>query len=238
MKNLYRFITVFHSFVENDISQNIGEVFSKDAMDTGAFTGFTLTPINGVDTEKGIRTWKDPEVFLKALLGFARDYANAGADLRRLMDEGNIDGVYYIAHALKGVAGNLSVTDVANAASNICTAIHDKRVEYTKNQIDTLSESIITVVDAIRQLETLYDVEEMPKKKLDEKYLKRLFTDMLPAFDELSPYALDPFMSKLAEYFTREQLNPISEHIERFDFNRARQETVKLAKPLMISLED
>jgi len=67
--------------------------------------------------------------------------------------------------------------------------------------------------------------------------MKALFIEMLPAFDQFSPYAIEPFLSELKEYLSQDQLNPTVNHMERFDFDGAKQETVKLAKALKIDLE-
>jgi len=76
----------------------------------------------------------------------------------------------------------------------------------------------------------------MPKKEMDA-HLKGIFVEMLSAFDQFSPYAIDPFLSELEEYLSQNQLNPIVNHMKRFDFDGAKQETVKIAKILNIDLE-
>jgi hypothetical protein len=61
---------------------------------------------------------------------------------------------------------------------------------------------------------------------------------MLAAFDQFSPYVIEPFLSELKEYLSHDQLTPIVKHMEKFDFDGAKQETVKLANTLNINLEE
>jgi len=223
--------------MEDVVPEGVGEAVSEDARDVSAPSGLELPPLDGVDIKKGIQTWQNPEAYAKALLGFSRDYGNAAADLSRLIDEGDIDSAYRIVHALKGVAGNLSVTEVADAAIDIDAALREKRIDDVKGKLPVLAAALNTAVDSIRQLETVEAVEEMPKKEMDVPHLKKLFIEMLAAFDQFSPYAIEPFLSELKEYLSQDQLSPIVKHMERFDFDGAKQETVKLAKILKIDLE-
>ena len=71
---------------------------------------------------------------------------------------------------------------------------------------------------------------------MDVPYLTALFIKMLAAFDHYSPDVIEPVLSELKEYLSQDQLNPIVNHMERFDFDGAKQETVKLAKILKIDL--
>jgi len=61
---------------------------------------------------------------------------------------------------------------------------------------------------------------------------------MLAALDQFNPYAIEPFLSELKEYLSQDQLSPIVNHMEQFDFDGTKQETFKLAKTLRIDLED
>ncbi|MBL7225662.1 MAG: PAS domain S-box protein [Desulfobacteraceae bacterium] len=104
-------------------------------------------------------------------------------------------------------------------------------------ELPPLAAALNTAVDAIGQLEAVQDGEEMPKKEMDIAHLRALFIEMLAAFDQFSPYAIEPFLAELKEYLSQDQLSPIVAHMERFDFDGAKQETVKLAKTLKIALE-
>jgi len=125
---------------------------------------------------------------------------------------------------------------VADAAIHIDAALREKRIDDVKEQVSTLAGALDTAIVSIRLLEGVQAVEEMPKKKMDVAHLKELFIKMLAAFDQFSPYAIEPFLSELKAYLSQDQLNPIVKHVERFDFDGAKQATVNLSKTLQIDL--
>ncbi|MBL7216678.1 MAG: response regulator, partial [Desulfobacteraceae bacterium] len=223
--------------IEAVVPEGVGEAVLEDAVDVCATSGLELPPLDGIDIKKGIRTWHNPEAYAKALLRFSNDYANTAADLTLLIDEGDIDSAYRIAHTLKGVAGNLSVTEVADAAIHIDAALREKRIDDVKEQISTLAAALDTAIVSIGRLEMVQDDEEMPKKEMDVAHLKELFVKMMAAFDEYSPNALEPFLPELKAYLSQDQLSPIVNHMERFDFDGAKQEMVKIAKMLKVELD-
>jgi len=224
--------------MEAVIPEGVGMTVSKDDAAVTTQPGLGLPPLNGIDIEKGIQTWQDSEAYTKALLGFSRDYGSAAAELARLIDEGDVEGAYTLAHKLKGVAGNLSVVEVADVAVSIDAALYKKRIEDAKNKLPTIDAALKTAIDAIGQLKGIEEGEETPKKEIDTTHLKELFVNVLPAFNEFSPYAIEPFLSELKKYLTQDQLNPIADHIERFDFEGAKAKTIQLAETLKINLEE
>ena len=145
-----------------------------------------------------------------------------------------MDKAYHIIHALKGVAGNLAIIQVADAATSIEAVFGKKQSGDVKEKISKLDAAIDRAINSINQLEQVPRVEKMPKKKKDPAHLKELFNNMLPAFDQFSPNAVEPFLSELEAYLSREQLDAIVKYIELFEFESAKQETIKLGKTLGI----
>ena len=193
--------------------------------------------LDGIDVSHALQTWQNPDHYIKALLLFSRDYADVAADLTRLVLEGDIDAAHRIAHTLKGVSGNLSITEVYNAATRINNTLREKGMDDVMAQIPDLAAALDTAVDAIRQLNGLQKVEKVPKKEMDMPHLTTLFIEMLSAFDQYSPGVIGPFLVELGAYFSQEQLSPIERYMEQFDFDGAKQETINLAKRVQIDLE-
>ncbi|MDM8537655.1 ATP-binding protein, partial [Desulfobacterales bacterium HSG17] len=73
--------------------------FSKASTDN-----CSLTP---VDCKKGLQIWQNPKVYQKALENFCRKYKNAGEEIMHLLESGDREGAFSIAHALKGISGNI-----------------------------------------------------------------------------------------------------------------------------------
>ena len=93
------------------------------------------------------------------------------------------------------------------------------------------------VVDSIKKLELVQNNKKMPKKEMHPSHLTSIFNEMLAAYDQFNPYILQPFIEQLEDYFSKDKLTPISRNLERFEFGRAKEETIKLAKTLNLDLE-
>ncbi len=68
----------------------------------------------------------------------------------------------------------------------------------------------------------------------DLSVLKELFRNMLTAFREYNPISAEPFIEKLGAILSPRQIAPIKQQLENFDFDKAEEETVKLAVVLGI----
>jgi HPt (histidine-containing phosphotransfer) domain-containing protein len=226
------------STMEAILPEGVGEAVPKEPIELSIQAKSELPLIDGVDIEKGIQTWQDSEAYAKALLEFSREYGNAADELTRLIDEGEIESAFRIAHALKGVAGNLWVAKVADAAGEIDTLLREKRVDVIKDRLSKLAVALNRAVESIRQVASVQTSKKVPKKELDIPHLTTLLVEMMSTFDQFNPYSIEPILSELNGYLSRDQLNPIVEHIERFDFDGAKRETLNLAKILKIDLEE
>ncbi|MGE0085196.1 MAG: ATP-binding protein [Desulfococcaceae bacterium] len=63
----------------------------------------------------------------------------------------------------------------------------------------------------------------------DLSVLRELFRNMLVSFEECNPVSADPFIEKLEKFLSPQQIYPIKQQLENFDFDRAEEETLKLA---------
>ncbi|MDM8521789.1 response regulator [Desulfococcaceae bacterium HSG8] len=196
----------------------------------------------GIDIEKGLRIWQDSELYQKALLGFCRDYGNAADKILNSVRAGDREDAYRIAHALKGVAGNLSITKVYSIVTKLSVALGEKDTAVLIPLIESLALALNSAVASIRQLaapEPDYNSEEKPESPKDPgsfQKLRGLFRKLLNSFEEYNPAAAEPFLEELSNSLSQRQTGPIRKEIDRFDFDEAREQTVKLAADLGIQL--
>ncbi len=217
-----------------------------------------LIPCRGVDIRKGIENWQNEKVYCRTLLNFCRNYENAADNILEMLAHGDREGAYRIAHSLTGVAGNLFVTEVYQIAAKLGTRFREKS---GNNQellplIRELGTALQDAIAAIRQMipesdrnakqdvtgsENLCALTEAEsasqgKEKIpDLCVLRELFCGMLSAFEQYNPGEVEPFLEKL-EAFLPVQLEPVKQHLDRFDFDQAREETLKLAGELGIDV--
>ncbi|MBF0573025.1 MAG: response regulator [Desulfamplus sp.] len=173
-----------------------------------------------IDFEDGLKRWQDVSVYIQALSKFADDYGNVMPKISGLISfdkfddsttkdntsknnnieekKTDIEEAYKITHAVKGVAANLSLKNLAQIATQINLALHklksgdlspitekDKSpIMDIKNTIPILSKSLENTLNEIELLKSKYlkksdqidviDFEaDTDEETLDEKVDKR-----------------------------------------------------------------
>lgn len=87
-------------------------------------------------------------------------------------------------------------------------------------------------------IEPEQEKQKAPKEILDINELKEVFRGMVASCEEYSPDAVEIFLEKLKNSFSSRQTASIEYQVEHFDFDRAREETIRLAGELGIELEE
>ena len=101
----------------------------------------------GADTEDGLKRCLGNETFYLRLVGMA--IANDGYEkLRDAIDAGNLDEAFERAHALKGMLGNVSLTNLLDPVTEMVEELrlrHD--IDYSP-----MLERLFTELDRLRSL--------------------------------------------------------------------------------------
>lgn len=102
----------------------------------------------GIDVEDAVRRFMGKEeLMMKFLLRFGQD-PNFGL-LRQALEEGDTARAYEAAHALKGLAGNLSLRVVFARSSELVDSLRAGDLQQAKAGFPALEESYRAVLDAI-----------------------------------------------------------------------------------------
>ncbi|MCP4113706.1 MAG: transporter substrate-binding domain-containing protein [Desulfobacteraceae bacterium] len=206
--------------------QNLADIYPK------------LLELKGIDTKKGIQIWKDVNAYQTALIGFSCKYENAAEEIINLIRKNDWKGATHIIHTLKGVAGNLSITEVYKIAVNLNTIIREKQADKLILLSESLATALNSVIASVQQLESEEENRETSGDALDLPLLEELIRKMLASFEEYNPLAVRPFFEQLDRFLSPDQLAPIKQQLDKFDFDGARDETLKLASGLGIKYED
>lgn len=210
---------------------------SRQEIENGEKNTKEMGSVYGVDIRKGLKVWQDAEIYKKALINFCRDYETLADKISHLLKHGDREGAARICHAIKGVAGNLSVTAVYDIAVKLDAGIKKRKLDDLIPMMDALSEAMKRVAVSVRQLERKTETQKTLKKPMDYNKLDLLFRKMLNAFEEYDPSAIEPFIKELNESFSFDDVNPIEKKLERFDLKGAREETLRLAQKVNIEID-
>lgn len=112
-----------------------------------------LPDLAGIDIQAGLEiTRNNVPLYRKLLLKFRDGQQNYEQELLEANNSNDLEKISLIAHTLKGVAGNLGMTDTYNAAMALevaCKERSDNIDELLKNTITNLQ----LVVSGLNQLE-------------------------------------------------------------------------------------
>jgi len=111
--------------------------------------------IDGVDTERGIRSAFSDEAFYKELLGiFLESHGGAAAEIEAALAAGRRDRAIHLVHTIRGEAGIIGAEDLQRHAT-ICEAVleggHEEDPHNTldefKAALERVSKSIASFLD-------------------------------------------------------------------------------------------
>jgi two-component system sensor histidine kinase/response regulator len=106
-----------------------------------------LTKISGLDIERGLAAMRgDATKFVRMLILFADSHATDAAQLAAALAANHRDAIKALAHTLKGSAGTIGATRIAEAATAIHSAL---RANPGAQEIDAPCEALIVELDVL-----------------------------------------------------------------------------------------
>jgi two-component system sensor histidine kinase/response regulator len=111
-----------------------------------------LPPIDGLDSADGLRrVGGNNTLYVKLLRQFASQQADAVGQIRAALAANDVESATRLAHTLKGVAGNLGVGEVQNAAAAVETRLRDgSPADATSQALEQLAEALDPLVKRLR----------------------------------------------------------------------------------------
>ena len=159
-----------------------------------------------------------------------------------MSDKEDGDAAVRLAHTLKGVAGNLSITGVRDAAHDIEHALRQKKT-VSKKQIDLLQEEMNRILHSLSLLPEKKAAHPGPRidnVEIDREDLRSRFNKLillLTANDmdaESSLLEIERQIDHLSE--TGEDLKKIKDHLQQLNFLHARNLVADLGAKLDLDL--
>ncbi len=127
----------------------------------------------GFDLADGLKRLQgNKKLYRKLLLNFATDYSEAANDIRSALDAKDFERTHSLVHNIKGLAGNLSATDLQAAAVNLEKLVKgvEKKAPPAKQLNLKLSELETALNQALESAQSLgASAEENVCKLSDEE---------------------------------------------------------------------
>jgi len=195
-----------------------------------------LWRLNGVNIDKGLKAWRDTSRYIKSLISFANKHEQDDKRIKAAIDEQNYTSASELTHALKGVAGNLSIENVSLIASKINDQLKTEHRGFSA-LIEQLSKELNTVTQSINNLEQeLNDSNTFPDKK-DVNITQTIIADLLKAINHEDIDLIESLFGQINRNGNNPLITQASQQIENFDFSDAKKTVLKLASSLHIELK-
>ncbi len=229
------------SAMEHVVEAGRGQPNAVHRIEIGVSTGgVNFSSLDGIiDHRAAIRTWHDPSIYAKALASFAVQRCNDADKMERLLvaSPDNVDEAREIAHALKGLAGNLFITKVAEQAIKIDADLKAKRRKAAIAEVGLLRWLLSEATTAIGKIVLAGTDAQAVVHEFDANVVVKLFGALSSALATLNPDGIEPIMAQLGEYLPKSDLAPIQTAVDAFDFDAANARSAALCAALALPLE-
>jgi response regulator RpfG family c-di-GMP phosphodiesterase len=120
-----------------------------------------LGDVPGISVHQALsRLNKNETLYLALLEKFKQNYAHADRDLNALIEKGQDEDARRLAHSIKGVAGNIGITDLQATAANLETAFRDKASSKYATLMTQFSQALPHALSSVDQLQLTRSVDK------------------------------------------------------------------------------
>lgn len=103
----------------------------------------------GVDVSQGLkRLGNDKEFYENLLIRFCED--TRYDQLRQAMEQKDMEQAFQHAHALKGTAGNLSLTRLFDALNPLVEELRNRNIDHAQKYFPAVKEAYEILVDTLK----------------------------------------------------------------------------------------
>jgi two-component system, sensor histidine kinase and response regulator len=211
--------------------------------------------LGGIDVKSGLeRLNNNHRLYRSLLFEFYRNHAKAAKNIRSFLAGNRKDDLISagrIAHAVKGIAGNISAKKLFDVTQNLDNELQ-KPLEQQSINIDEFETTLDEVVKSIGEMKQQDEIEakalEQPQdgtksQPLDIEKITVMMKELSQQIVGLSFDAEDTFI-RLKPLFTGadsavfEELIQLEEHIDRIDFDTAQESLKKIAHMIKIDVNN
>ncbi len=199
----------------------------------------------GIDVRRALdRLMGDRQLFVRLLIEFAKDYSGVVGLIRESVANKDTASAGHIVHTLKGVAGNLSMTEVYAAAQHWEAALKKGDPADVASALDKLNEALRPVIEAVACLPP-EETAGTPPAGISEQHaeLPARLVPALTALDKLlkkNSFSARKQFGLLKELLTGGEFHPFLERLEDslacLDFKEARIHLASLARVIGVIL--
>jgi PAS domain S-box-containing protein len=200
--------------------------------DTVLDTAEACETLPGLDVPLGLSVCRMAANYRKLLRQFKAEYS----DVTNRIGQAETTEASALAHRLKGAASNLAITEVSRLAAKV--ELRLKQGESADEVLPHLQQALDTALASITAYAQDAETTAEPVLSLTEAELAARLLRLLKALDTDNPDQAEPLLLELSALLPPEQLRPIQEALDNFDFRGAEIAVRELALAQKIAIED
>lgn len=178
--------------------------------------------ISGIDIEEGLKRWQNEEAFISALKGFSGKYTNSDLKMNDLLERESWAELSDLIHTIKGLAGNLSLTNLSLKLIEMDLKINEKRSEDLIKDLNEYSQLLKVLINNIDTIQPTKNSDTFETAHID-KSREELKEDLISLFKKGENN--DESLQKLAvltnEVEKKQKIEEITVLADNLEFNKA-----------------
>jgi len=237
------FVSLFHT-METLVPENLGIYSDINQIEIwdDEHTDIDLSSMMHIaDVEKALNIWRSEKAYIGALKRFAEERKN---DANTILDElqknpDDVGPARTIAHALKGLSGNLCLYIVEENIINIDSDLKRNDREAALTRIGALNAALKITSDTVKHLPTIAIdalLETDVPITLDKDKLTSTLNDVYSSIASLNPDEIEPFIVQLSKLIGASNIFNLQNEINNFDFDKAQEECFSIAEKYQINI--
>lgn len=212
-------------------------VLGSTARDQGDFP-----PIPGLDVDNGLRRVAgNQKMYVRLLKQFIEHYEKVSTLIDEALKLGDRALAERTVHTVKGVAGNLGVSNVQTAAAELERCIRDHEPEEeTMGALGEFAESINEFVDQLTNAINILPQDVAPSvDRVDASTIEPMAKRLALLLKNNDSEAVDYFESirpELISVIPRDQILKIEKSLQEYDFDVVRQQLLEILSRMDIEI--
>jgi two-component system, sensor histidine kinase and response regulator len=225
-----------------------GQVSAPAVPDKDAAEGLPELPdsLPGIDVKNALkRLMGNRGLFIRLVADLCREYAGVTGHVREALAREDTESARRTAHTLKGIAGNLSATEIFEVARDLETAVQQGDQTTISESLDRLDDALKTVIQTARRLKEMEVEAPEPAPHIEEPTAPKaeiaiLLMQLYNLLKKNSLSARKQFGLLKQRLKTDDRSEPLLEELEaclaRLDFKGARTHLSAIAQRLDIAM--
>jgi HPt (histidine-containing phosphotransfer) domain-containing protein len=184
--------------------------------------------IDGIDLETALsRLNAETGLYKKMLLGFLEKFGSAGDLMEQHLRQGKWEAAYQLAHALKGVSGNIGANGLFHSVRKLCEVLEMEKKAQLQPVLESFLRQFSIVTSALNELRLSEPLPVLPANQIeavDPAAAAEMLRDLLQLLEKRNSRAMNALQAlkhTLQDPCFHDRLNRLDRTIYNLDYKNS-----------------